>query len=672
MRETRQLKVALIGFGKMGSNHFDIINRFPYAKIVGICEPNSELLKNNNISQSRISIYSKLDDLLNEQKPHIVHIVTPPETHYVLAKQCIECGANVYIEKPICLEENESRELIRLAEQNGLKVCPGHQLIYTSTFSELVSKLKLIDKPTIIESYFTFKKVRKNIDNTDQIFDILPHPTYLLVQILNELKINKIDELKIDKIISNRDGGLLAILNINDIVCILNISLRSRPIESYIKIISNNGTIYSDFIRGGVYSLIGPGTSIFSVLLNPYLMAWQIITSTTLSLIKKIYRKDTGYSGLVELIESFYNNIIYQRKKPPIQYDTINKTVQLCSIIYDELNVVKEIEDKKDYDIFNKKSLNQKSIDKTKNKLIVTGGTGFLGNKIVTDLRNKGYLVKVLSRNVPDIRHQLPGVVYEKCDLSKEININSIIDYDIIVHCAAETSGGKEDQIKNSVEATSNIIKAADIAGINRVLHISSIAVLNSKEKTYNIIDEKTPLIKDDTKGPYAWGKAESERVAEKLSIKYNIQLRIIRLAPLIDYNEYSPPGRLGREIGPIYVAVCPKKGKLPLCSLDSVSMVIEYYIKQYDSTPSVLNLIEKSSPNRKELVHMLKDKRKDLKILWLPMSLLSIMSILIRSILTIIFPNKDALDIKKAFTDEKYDLTKANNILEAAEKKRN
>ena len=45
-----------------------------------------------------------------------------------------------------------------------------------------------------------------------------------------------------------------------------------------------------------------------------------------------------------------------------------------------------------------------------------------------------------------------------------------------VVHCAAETAGGKDDHQRNSIDATRRVIEVAAHAGVRRVVHISSIA----------------------------------------------------------------------------------------------------------------------------------------------------------------------------------------------------
>ena len=56
----------------------------------------------------------------------MVHITTPPQSHFDIAKTCLERGCHVYVEKPFTVDAAEAEELIGLAQEKGLKITAGH------------------------------------------------------------------------------------------------------------------------------------------------------------------------------------------------------------------------------------------------------------------------------------------------------------------------------------------------------------------------------------------------------------------------------------------------------------------------------------------------------------------------------------------------------------------
>ena len=71
--------------------------------------------------------YDDVESLLRVCRPDVAHITTPPQSHFALAKHCLEAGCHVYVEKPFTLSSSEARELIRTAEASGFKLTVGHE-----------------------------------------------------------------------------------------------------------------------------------------------------------------------------------------------------------------------------------------------------------------------------------------------------------------------------------------------------------------------------------------------------------------------------------------------------------------------------------------------------------------------------------------------------------------
>src|SRR5437868_6956763 len=115
------LRIAIIGCGKVADQHVQAIHRIPDCKIVVVCD--REPLMANQLGE-RFGIsgcFSNLEQMLQSTSPEVVHITTPPQSHYSLAKQCLESGSHVYVEKPFSIMASEAESLIELAEGCGLK-----------------------------------------------------------------------------------------------------------------------------------------------------------------------------------------------------------------------------------------------------------------------------------------------------------------------------------------------------------------------------------------------------------------------------------------------------------------------------------------------------------------------------------------------------------------------
>src|ERR1051326_4206146 len=120
------LKIAIVGCGKIADWHASQIQRIKGCEIAGVCDREHLMARQLHERFPVKHWYSDLGRLLSDLSPDVVHITTPPQTHFEFAMQCVERGCKVYVEKPFTLYEDEARSLIAAAEKRGLKVTAGH------------------------------------------------------------------------------------------------------------------------------------------------------------------------------------------------------------------------------------------------------------------------------------------------------------------------------------------------------------------------------------------------------------------------------------------------------------------------------------------------------------------------------------------------------------------
>ena len=153
------LKVAIVGCGKIADAHASQILRISDCEIVGVCDCEPLMAKQ---LQERFPIkhyFSDLKRLLAESQPNVVHITTPAESHFQIARTCLESGCHVYVEKPFTLNAEEARVLIDLAECRRLKLTAGH----SDQFSHVARRMRALvaegylgDGPVHMESHYGY------------------------------------------------------------------------------------------------------------------------------------------------------------------------------------------------------------------------------------------------------------------------------------------------------------------------------------------------------------------------------------------------------------------------------------------------------------------------------------------------------------------------------------
>jgi scyllo-inositol 2-dehydrogenase (NADP+) len=131
-----QLRVALIGLGKMGLSHHAIINSHPDVKLVAVCDTTGYVLDVLN-KYVGIKCYTDYKKLLVEEKPDAVFIATPSRFHGEMVKAALDLNIHVFCEKPFCLDLDEGQRLVELAESKGLVTQVGYHNRFVGAFQEM-------------------------------------------------------------------------------------------------------------------------------------------------------------------------------------------------------------------------------------------------------------------------------------------------------------------------------------------------------------------------------------------------------------------------------------------------------------------------------------------------------------------------------------------------------
>jgi predicted dehydrogenase len=153
------LRVAIVGCGKIADSHAEQIRRIRGCDIVGVCD-REELMARQLAERFKVDrVFDDIGELLREAGPDVVHITTPPQSHFEIARQCLEHGCHVYVEKPFTLDAREAEELIELAERRRLQLTVGHDAQFTHAarrMRDLVHRGYLGDPVVHMESYYGY------------------------------------------------------------------------------------------------------------------------------------------------------------------------------------------------------------------------------------------------------------------------------------------------------------------------------------------------------------------------------------------------------------------------------------------------------------------------------------------------------------------------------------
>jgi predicted dehydrogenase len=355
------LKAAIVGCGKIADAHASQIRRIPGCEIVGVCD--REPLMARQLSE-RFPVKQSFTDvtqLLSQGRPDVVHITTPPESHFEIASVCLEHGCHVYVEKPFTVHEEEARALVALANRKGLKLTVGHD----DQFSHVARRMRALVQtgylggaPVHMESYYCYNLgdpmyARALLGDKQHwvrrlpgglLHNIISHGVARIAEFLtsdspqviaygfvspflkrmNETAI--VDELRV--IISEGERT----------TAYFTVSSQMRPSIHQFRIYGpENGLVLDQDhetlirLRGGKFK------SYIDKFVPPALFAGQHLGNLITNARRFLSRDFHMRAGMKHLIESFYESVV-QGTPVPIPYREILLTARIMDSIFDQIN----------------------------------------------------------------------------------------------------------------------------------------------------------------------------------------------------------------------------------------------------------------------------------------------------------------------------------------------
>ena len=111
-------RVAIIGAGMMGVQHTEALRRISNIEVIALADMNKDLADKCCASLAIPASYCDYNEMMEMEKPDVVHVCTPNFSHYAICKDAIGRGVNVFCEKPLANTVEEARELAELAEEH--------------------------------------------------------------------------------------------------------------------------------------------------------------------------------------------------------------------------------------------------------------------------------------------------------------------------------------------------------------------------------------------------------------------------------------------------------------------------------------------------------------------------------------------------------------------------
>jgi predicted dehydrogenase len=169
----QRIRTAVIGVGYLGRFHAQKYASLPGIELVGVADPRADA-RDAVAAEAGCRAVADYRELLGQVDA--VSVATPTATHFAIARDCLEQGVHVLVEKPVTATPQEARELIATAARRGRLLQVGHLERFNPAVRALAG---ILGTPRFIESH-RLAPFRERGTDVDVVLDLMIHDIDLI------------------------------------------------------------------------------------------------------------------------------------------------------------------------------------------------------------------------------------------------------------------------------------------------------------------------------------------------------------------------------------------------------------------------------------------------------------------------------------------------------------
>ncbi|MBV8436647.1 MAG: NAD-dependent epimerase/dehydratase family protein [Silvibacterium sp.] len=603
-------RVAFVGTGYIADWHAQCIKQVTNAELAAVCDrvlPKAEALARKF---GVPKIYSSLEDMLVHETLDAVHVLLPPDRHFEAARTILEAGVDVFMEKPMCERAVDCESLVRIAAERGLRLGVGHNFLFSRPYERLRRDLRSGVLGQIDHVTITWHRPLPPVLHGPFNIWMLREPANILLEIGSHSAAHLLDLVgkpeemhvhasnPVDLPTGQRFYRRWQVNALKDRTAVeLRFSFVPGFSEYSIQVRGSLAAATVDFERN-TYSLLqhtpnDPDFDVYHMVRNQAKSLKQQARQTLSTFFRgklKMGRGGNPYAmSITGAMDAFYapgDGPLDERVDDRMGADVI----RLCEQMSAAANLPREAA---------RASSIPRSVAASRTtppRILVLGGTGFIGKELIRQLTSSGHEIRMLVRNAGNLPLELrgPSVDVQSGDLLNKQDLERAMEgIDYVLHLARANVKTWAEYQEFEIGATRNVAEAAVAAGVKRLVYTGSIASYYQGSKA-GTITEATPLDKRIARANfYSRAKTASEELLLQMHREQGLGVVILR--PGIVIGRGASPFHFG--VGMWWNdAVCQIFGdgrnKLPLVLVEDVAAAVIAAMEKPDIEGRSFNLV--------------------------------------------------------------------------------
>ena len=297
---TTRSGAVIVGAGLMGRWHAHALHTLG-VRVVAVVDP--DMRRARALADSVGALATADLALALERTPLVAHLCIPPASQAATARNALDAGAHLLVEKPFLDSPASAADILARAQAARRLACPVHQFLFQRGMAEALRGLPDYG-PLRHVDFVACSAGAEEADSPGRraqlVRDILPHPLSILRRTFDaglasvewRVAAPQAGEARIGAVIRDATVGIL-------------ISARGRPTRNAVRFVGERGTMEVDLFHG--FATLERGSTTRSgKVLRPFAASAGTFIAAGTNLARRLVTRQPAYPGLRELIAAFH------------------------------------------------------------------------------------------------------------------------------------------------------------------------------------------------------------------------------------------------------------------------------------------------------------------------------------------------------------------------------
>lgn len=224
MTANKAFNIGVIGCGHWGPNHIRTFSATAGAKVSAVADLDADRLSSIGKLFPELRLVRDYREMLDDASIDAAVIATPTRTHYKIAKEALEAGKHLLVEKPLCVTSAEGEELVNTAAERNLILMVGQVFLFNNGILKLKELLEYGD----LGKVYCIGSTRTNLgpirQDVNAVYDLASHDVAIFNFLLNSRpsEVSAVGEAFLQK--SIEDLAFISMRYPNDMLARIHVS----------------------------------------------------------------------------------------------------------------------------------------------------------------------------------------------------------------------------------------------------------------------------------------------------------------------------------------------------------------------------------------------------------------------------------------------------------------